>query len=133
VLAALLALGAVAGIVALLFSGNPRDYVLHHYRQVAHNPGTSSYTLVSTKDVTTTAQAIRGAWKPAQEVIDLGGVFLRYQDLVVAITPRAEGGSTIYVDDERTGYAHWYPYIGGTWGGGSPVSGTRGGGPGSGK
>jgi hypothetical protein len=132
ILAGLLALGAVAGIVALLFTGNPKDYVRGHYREVAHAGG-SSYTLVSPYTVSYTASDIRGHWKPAQELVDPSGVFLRYHDLVVAITPRVEGGSTIYLDDERTGYAHWYPYVGGSWGVGSPVSGTRGGGPGSGK
>ena len=132
VIALLLALACVGGIVALLFRGSPREWVLGHYRQVSHEASTGSYVLESPRSVTQTAAEIRKAWKPAQQVVDPSGVYLRYQDLVVAVRPRS-GGSTVYVDDERHGYAHWYGHVGGSWGVGSPVDGTRGGGPGSGK
>lgn len=133
VLAALVALGALVGMGTLLHGGNPRDWLRQHYAQVSHDPATGSYTLRSDQGVTQTAKRIRSAWKPAQELVEPTGVFLRYHDLIVAIQPRTGGGSTVTLDDEQHGYAHWYGHVGGSWGVGSPVSGTRGGGPGSGK
>lgn len=133
VLAGLLALACVIGFVSLLRGGNPRDWLREKYPQSSHDPATGSYVLLSDEGVTQTAKRVREAWKPAQQVVDPSGVFLRYQDLIVAIQPRAGGGSTLTLDDEEHGYTHWYGHVGGVWGVGSPVSGTRGGGPGSGK
>ena len=129
-----LALVAVLGIVSLLGRGGPKDFALGRYERVSQDG--DSYVLHSDKPVTATAAEIRDAWKPAQELTDPAGVFLRYSDLVVAVTPDPErGGSTVYLDDERRGYAHWFPYVGGYWGspGVGGVGGVRGGGPGAGK
>lgn len=133
VLALALALAAVLGIVSLLSRGGPKDYALGRYERVSQDG--SSYVLRSDKSVSATAAEIREAWKPAQELTDPAGVFLRYSDLVVAVTPDPAGGSTVYLDDERRGYAHWFPYVGGYWGnpGVGGVGGVRGGGPGAGK
>lgn len=131
VLAAVLAVGAVLGFFALLHTGSPRSWIRTHYTQQSHSGG--SEVLTSPDSVTSTARQIRTAWKPAEELVDPSGVFLRYHDLIVAIVPKTTTGSTIYLEDEKDGYAHWYPYVGGSWGTGSPVDGTRGGGPGSGK
>lgn len=130
-----LALAAILGIVALLNRGGPREFALDHYEQVSHDG--SSYVLRSDKSVTETAAEIRGAWKPAQELNDPAGIFLRYSDLVIAVTPDPErDGSTVYLDDEKRGYAHWFPFVVGYWGTGGGiggVGGVRGGGPGAGK
>jgi len=62
------------------------------------------------------------------------GVFLRYSKDYVGVVPDRGGGSKIYVDDERRGYAHFYPFIGGFWGSYSGRGESfRGGGPGAGK
>ena len=132
VLAAVLVLSGIAGILALSQRGSVRQHVLRTYDVVSQDG--DSYTLRSDQDVTRTAADIRSAWKPAEELVDPGGTFLRYSDDIVAVTPRAEGGSTVYLDDEDRGYNRWFPYVGGFWGfGGSGVGGTRGGGPGAGK
>ena len=133
-LAAVLVLSGIAGIFALSRSGGPKEHVLRTYDVTAQEG--ESYTLTSRDAVTKTAADIKDAWKPAQELVDTGGTFLRYQDLVVAVTPRVEGGSTIYLDDEKRGYNRWFPYVVGFWGfggTGGPIGGTRGGGPGAGK
>lgn len=135
IIAAVLVVAGIAGIFALTQRGNPRDYVLRSYEVVERGEG-KSVTLRSPDPVSATASDIKDAWKPAQEVVDVGGTFLRYQDLVVAVTPRVEGGSTIFLDNEERGYNRWFPFVVGFWGfggtGGS-IGGTRGGGPGTGK
>ena len=134
VLALVLAVAGVLGIVALTQRGSVRSHVLKSY-DVVEQDG-DSYTLRSDKSVTRTAADIKSAWKPAEELVDPGGTFLRYSDDIVAVTPDAEGGSTIYLDDEDRGYNRWFPYVGGFWGfggSGGAVGGTRGGGPGAGK
>ena len=134
VLAAVLVLAGVAGIFALSQRGSVRAHLLRTYAVVAQDG--DSYTLRSPKTVTATAADITSAWKPAEQVVDPGGTFLRYSDDIVAVTPRAEGGSTVYLDDEDRGYNRWFPYVVGFWGfggSGGPVGGTRGGGPGAGK
>ncbi len=134
VLAVVLVLAGIAGIVALTQRGSPREHVLKTYDVVSQEG--DSATLTSPDPVSETATDIRSAWKPADEIVDPGGTFLRYQDLVVAVTPRPEGGSTIYLDDEERGYNRWFPYVVGFWGfggSGGPIGGTRGGGPGAGK
>jgi len=134
VLAVVLVLAGIAGIVALTQRGDPREHILKTYDVVSQEG--DSATLTSPDPVSETAADIRSTWKPADEIVDPGGTFLRYQDLVVAVTPRAEGGSTIYLDDEERGYNRWFPYVVGFWGfggSGGPIGGTRGGGPGAGK
>ena len=134
VLSLVLVLAGIGGILALSRSGSVRSYVLSTY-EVESRDG-DSYVLRSPRNVTDTARQIKDAWKPAQEVVDPGGTFLRYSDDVVAVTPRAEGGSTVYLDDEDRGYNRWFPYVVGFWGtggSGGPIGGTRGGGPGAGK
>jgi hypothetical protein len=133
-LAAVLVLAGIAGIVALSQRGSVRAHVLRTYDVVSRDG--DSYTLRSPDTVTKTAQDISTAWRPAERLIDPGGTFLRYSDDIVAVTPRAEGGSTVYLDDEDRGYDRWFPYVVGFWGSGGsggPIGGTRGGGPGAGK
>jgi hypothetical protein len=133
-IALVLVLAGIAGIVALTQRGSVRQHVIKTY-DVVEQDG-DSYTLRSSKGVTATAADIKSAWKPAEELVDPGGTFLRYSDDIVAVTPRAEGGSTVYLDDEDRGYNRWFPYVVGFWGfggSGGPIGGTRGGGPGAGK
>ena len=134
VLALVLVVAGIAGIVALTQRGSVRSYLLRTY-DVVEQDG-DSYVLRSSDTVTRTAADISSAWKPAERLVDPGGTFLRYSDDIVAVTPRAEGGSTVYLDDEDRGYNRWFPYVVGFWGlggSGGPVGGTRGGGPGTGK
>ena len=111
-----------------------REHVLRTY-EVVESEG-DSYTLRSEDTVSRTAADIRSAWRPAEELVDPGGTFLRYSDDIVAVTPDPDGGSTVFLDDEERGYNRWFPYVVGFWGfggSGGPVGGTRGGGPGAGK
>ena len=132
--AVVLLLAGIAGIVGLTSRGSVREHVLRTYEVVSQDG--DSYVLRSPDTVTATAADIRSAWKPAEEVVDPGGTFLRYSDDIVAVTPRVEGGSTVHLDDEERGYNRWFPFVVGFWGSGGtggPVGGTRGGGPGAGK
>ena len=133
ILAAVLLVVGLGGIFALTQRGDPREHIMKTYTVVSQEG--DSATLTSKDPVSKTAADIRKAWKPAQERVDPSGTFLRYKDLVVAITPRPEGGSTIYLDDEERGYNRWFVFVGGYWGSGGigGVGGTRGGGPGAGK
>ena len=132
--AVVLVLAGIAGIVSLTQRGSVRAHVLRTYDVVSQDG--DSYVLRSPDTVTRTAADIRAAWKPAEEVVDTGGTFLRYSDDIVAVTPRAAGGGTVYLEDEDRGYNRWFPYVVGFWGfggSGGPVGSTRGGGPGTGK
>jgi len=133
-IALVLVVAGIGGIVALSQRGSVREHVLRTY-EVVESEG-DSYTLRSEDTVSRTAGDIRSAWKPAEELVDPGGTFLRYSDDIVAVTPDPGGGSTVFLDDEERGYNRWFPYVVGFWGfggSGGPVGGTRGGGPGAGK
>jgi hypothetical protein len=81
-----------------------------------------------------TAARIADARKPGERRATAAGVFLRYHRDMVAVLPDGKGGSRVLVENERTGYGHFYPYVGGFWGTASGQGeGFRGGGPGSGK
>jgi uncharacterized protein DUF4247 len=116
-------LGAV-GLIVLLFAllGNKR---------VSSNGNSVVYA--SDQKPTAVYESVRGAVSPADVQTDPEGYFLRYSDDIVGITASGSG-SRIYVDDERHGYAHWFPFVAGVWGtGGGLGEGIRGGGPGAGK
>ena len=108
-IALLLVVAGIGGILALTQRGSVRSYVINEYDVVLREG--DSYVLRSEKTVTATAADIRSAWKPAEELVDPGGTFLRYSDDVVAVTPRAEGGSTVYLYDEDRVYDRWFPYF----------------------
>ena len=134
VVALVLVVAGIGGIFALTQRGSVREHVLRTY-EVVESEG-DSYTLRSEDTVSRTAADIRSAWKPAEELVDPGGTFLRYSDDIVAVTPDPDGGSTVFLDDEERGYNRWFPYVVGFWGSGGsggPIGGTRGGGPGAGK
>ncbi len=127
------ALGVCLAMIALVLavSGSPRDYVRKHYRYVSGDSHSAVYA--ATVPPSSVVAAISSRHKPADRLTTPSGYFLRYHDLIVAVTgdPR---GSRIYLDDERTGYRRWYGYVGGTWGTYSGRGeGLRGGGPGVGK
>jgi hypothetical protein len=134
VIALVLVVAGIGGIFALTQRSSVREHVLATY-EVTASEG-DSYTLHSDDTVSRTAADIKSAWKPAEELVDPGGTFLRYSDDIVAVTPDPDGGSTVFLDDEERGYNRWFPYVVGFWGfggSGGPVGGTRGGGPGAGK
>jgi hypothetical protein len=127
-------LGAV-GLIVLLFAllGNHsvRGYLDDNYKRVSSNGNSVVYA--SDQKPTAVYESMRGAVSPADVQTDPEGYFLRYSDDIVGITASG-AGSRIYVDDERHGYAHWFPFVAGVWGtGGGLGEGIRGGGPGAGK
>ena len=83
--------------------------------------------------VAVTADDIAAAVPPADRVSETDRAFLAYEDVVVAVTPAADG-SIVHLDDDERGYQRWYGFIGPIW---APYYGPRGtfrgGGPGSGK
>ena len=138
----LAALGAtgVGGIalVGLLFGtrGSVREHIAGRYERVAAESKGRSNVYTSDRPPGAVAQSIAQKWKPAERINDPGGYFLRYNSAIVAVTAAGAGqaGSKIYVDDQRTGYNRWYPYVGGLWGTFSgPGETFRGGGPAAGK
>jgi Domain of unknown function (DUF4247) len=125
----------VIGLVVLLFAllgGNSiRGYLDDNYRRVSSDGSSIVYT--SDQKPKAGYESIRGAVTPADVQTDPEGYFLRYSDDIVGITASGTG-SRIYLDDERHGYAHWFPFVAGVWGtGGGLGEGVRGGGPGAGK
>jgi uncharacterized protein DUF4247 len=139
-------IAAVVGIVGVLAlvgtlssSGSVRSYVADNYRFVGTQKvqgGTSPSKVYASRDpVVKTAHDIADARKPADRRTTPSGVILRYQNDAVAVLPNAKGGgSRVLVDDEATGYHHYFPYVGGWWGTYSgPAEQFRGGGPGAGK
>lgn len=127
-------LGAV-GLVVLLFAilggGGVRSHLADNYQRVSGDNNSVVYR--SAEKPKAVYESVRSAVTPADTVLEPEGYFLRYSDDIVAIT--AEGnGSRIYIDDERRGYGHWFPFVVGVWGtGGGFGEGIRGGGPGAGK
>jgi hypothetical protein len=113
-----------------------RNYVQDNYRFEREDRTDEGRSLVYRSDQppTRTAADIAGARKPADRRTTASGVFLRYSNDFVGVVGDGRGGSRIMVDDERRGYSHFYPYVGGYWG---TYSGRgesfRGGGPGGGK
>lgn len=127
-------LGAI-GLIVLLFAvlgGNGiRDHLGDSYRRVSSEGNSVVYA--SDQKPKAVYESVRSAVTPADVQVDPDGYFLRYSDDIVAITAD-DGGSRIYLDDERHGYAHWFPFVAGVWGtGGGLGEGVRGGGPGAGK
>jgi hypothetical protein len=123
-------LGVTAIAFAVLRPSGPAGY-LKRYQQVSADGDSRVYTTgLPPRQV---YDDLRRAVPPAQTFTDPGGYFLRYRNNIVAVTPDGSG-SRVFLDDDRRGYARWYPYVGGYWG---TYSGTgesvRGGGPGAGK
>jgi hypothetical protein len=127
------ALGGV-GLIVLLFAifggGGIRPYLNDHFHRQSASGNSAVYT--SPARPKAVYEQIRSARPPADTQFDPSGYFLRYSDDIVAITANGSG-SRIYIDDERRGYAHWLPFVGGVWGTGGSGANFRGGGPGGGK
>jgi hypothetical protein len=128
---------ALVGVLAIgwafLRPSSPGSYLSGKYQQVSSENSGHSRVYRASVAPDRVFNDIRSHVKPADTFTDPGGYFLRYRDNIVAVT--AEGtGSRIYLDDDRRGYARWYPFIGGYWGSyGGTGEVFRGGGPGSGK
>lgn len=132
---AALALLGLTGLLAIFRgSGSLHSYLGGSYPLVSSENNGRSLVFASADSPTTTVQRIATRWKPADRINDPAGIFLRYRDEMVVVTSDGTGGSRIHVDDDRSGYARWYPYVGGSWGTFSGRGETfRGGGPGAGK
>lgn len=125
----------VVGLILLVFAivgtGGIRDHLADKYRRVSSSGASIVYT--SDQKPKAVYEEIRSAVSPADTQVDPQGYFLRYSDDIVAVTANGSG-SRIYLDDERRGYSHWFPFVAGVWGtGGGAGEGFRGGGPGAGK
>jgi hypothetical protein len=130
-LACVLALPAVG-----CASASVRDAVASDYQFEREEKGPDGRSLVyrSPKPPTRTAAEISDRLSPGERRVTESGVFLRYASDYVGVVPDGRGGSRIFVDDERRGYGHFYPYVGGYWGSYSGRGESfRGGGPGTGK
>jgi hypothetical protein len=124
-------IGLIVLLVALLGGGSIRGHLSDNYQRVSENGDSIEYS--SNDKPKAVYESIRSAVKPADVQVDPQGYFLRYSDDIVAVTADGDG-SRIYIDDERRGYAHWFPFVVGFWGtGGGYGEGIRGGGPGAGK
>lgn len=133
---ALLVVGLLGfAAVGIATRGSLRDHLRDRYTLVRTTDGGRSIEYASDNRPSAVAGSIADAWKPAERLSDPSGFFLRYRNDIVAVTASPDGaGSRIFVDEERRGYARWYPYIGGYWGTYSgPGERFRGGGPGAGK
>jgi Domain of unknown function (DUF4247) len=123
--------GLIVLLVALLGSGGIRGHLSDNYRKVSADGDSIVYA--SSSKPKAVYESIRSAVPPADVQVDPQGYFMRYSDDIVAVTADGDG-SRIYLDDERRGYSHWYPFVVGYWGTGSGAGeGIRGGGPGAGK
>jgi Domain of unknown function (DUF4247) len=123
--------GLIVLLVALLGGGSIRNHLADNYQRVSSDGDSIVYA--SNNKPKAVYESIRSAVSPADVQVDPQGYFMRYSDDIVAVTADGDG-SRIYIDDERRGYAHWFPFVFGVWGtGGGAGEGIRGGGPGAGK
>ncbi len=115
-------------------SASIRDSVASNYKFEREERGRDGRSLVysSPRPPTATAAEIGGRLSPGERRVTQSGVFLRYARDYVGVVPDGRGGSRIFVDDERRGYGHFYPFVGGYWGSYSGRGESfRGGGPGT--
>ena len=131
-----LALGVAAlGVLGLILvisgaSGGVRGFIKDRYERAGGDRGAEVYRADAAPAAV--AKEIADAHAPADRRATPEGVFLRYRDDYVGVTPEG-GGSRITVADESRGYALFFPFVGGYWGRYSgPAEGFRGGGPGGG-
>ncbi|MGH3762891.1 DUF4247 domain-containing protein [Actinophytocola sp.] len=125
------AVGLIVLVFALLGGRGIRDHLDDNYQRASSEGRSVVYT--SDQKPKAVYESVRSAVTPADVQVDPEGYFLRYSDDIVAITAN-DAGSRIYLDDERRGYALWFPFVAGVWGtGGGLGEGVRGGGPGGGK
>lgn len=125
------AITAAVGILATGCSGSPND-VPDSWISSTYEYEMGDY-VDPTDSPTKVADEIDGHTDAADRLSDDGMVFLRYDDDMVAITPRTSGsGSVIDIDDYEDGYDRYSSHVRARWP--APGSGSfRGGGPGVGK
>jgi Domain of unknown function (DUF4247) len=129
------AVGLLVGSIALFSGGSsPRGYVEHHFtRDASRDIGKEAAAYTATDKPSVVADRISGEWKPADELVDGSGVYLRYAEDSVVILPLL-AGSLILVEALRTAYPRYHGIVGGYWGWNTRDGGDfRGGGPGAGK
>lgn len=125
------AVTAAVGLLATGCSSAPNDVP---YSWISDTYSYSMGNYVDRSDPPSkVADEIDGHTKAADRIFDDGMVFLRYEDDIVAISPRTDSasGSVIDVDDYEDGYDRWRSHVR-TW----PAPGSssfRGGGHGFGK
>lgn len=130
-----LRIAAVAAVIALAGCGSTSlsGYLQDNYRQVTSEDAGRSRVFASTAAVAATADQIGDRFRPLDRVSRPQGQFLRYDDVIVGVTPSA-GGSRIHLDPSDRGYRRWAAFVGPRW---RPPVGRgedfRGGGPGGGK
>jgi len=132
-LAALALLGGGVALIVLLITstGSVRGFLSDRYERTGQRGAETLYR--SPKPADATAAEIAKAHEPADRRATPEGIFLRYRDDFVRVTP-AGNGSQVGIADEDRGYALYYPFIGGFWGTYSGRGETfRGGGPGGAK
>jgi hypothetical protein len=130
----------VAGLTLLgsagCASGSVEDVVASRYRFEREDRNRDGVSRVYRSNLppTRTAADIARRLEPGDRRVTESGVFLRYSRNFVGVVPDGRRGSRVFVDDERRGYSHFYPYVGGYWGSYSGRGESfRGGGPGGGK
>lgn len=117
-------------------SGSIREVVDSSYRFEREDRSREGVSRIYRSDLppSRTAADIAARLEPGDRRLTESGVFLRYANDFVGVVPDGRGGSRVFLDDERRGYAHFYPFVGGWWGSYSGrAEGFRGGGPGVGK
>lgn len=130
----LLGIGVLLAVPLVLRMDSPRGWLDDHYQRVSHDARTDSTVYSSRRPASSVVKAVAGRFDPYERLNDPTGYYLRYSDLIVRISARAGGGSTIRAVEPHHGYHLWGPVIIGSWGtfhGRGPS--FRGGGPGAGK
>lgn len=132
-----LRLGVAAAAMAVALAGcgstSLGGYLQDNYRQVTSQDAGRSRVFASTAAAAVTADQIAGRFRPLDRVRSPQGQFLRYDDVIVGVTPTG-AGSRIYLDPSDRGYRRWAAFVGPRW---RPPVGRgedfRGGGPSGGK
>lgn len=135
-----LVIGGVMALVGALIGGyglvrgsfSPRDYVDNHYRRAASRDiGRDARAYTTSQRPSRVARQLTDAWPPSDRFTSDNGVYLRYDDDSVVITP-ASTGSLIMVERMSTAYRRYHGTVGSAWVWTRGTS-VRGGGSGSGK
>lgn len=125
-------IGGIMAVNLFAFSGmSPRGYVAQEYTRTGGDDDRATYT--SAHSPSRVAADIVDEWRPVSQYVDGSGIYLRYSDDAIVITPRTPGSQIEVMDDDRA-YRAYYGFLGGAWGWSSPHGESfRGRGPGSGK
>jgi len=137
VLAVLAIVIGVGGIIAMFATfKSVRSEIESTYQATSSTDNGRSKEFRTPSPPTEVVARILSSATPAQTIYHPSGVFMRFHDDIVAVSPAAEGGSVIYLDEASRGFRRWFPYVGAFWAvnasRGTGGSGFRGGGPGGG-